>query len=55
MVICGLSGLYHDAACALLVDGVVVAAVHEERLTRRKGDARLPVAAWRWCPTPTLR
>ena len=49
MIVVGLSGLYHDAACALMVDGRVVAAVHEERLTRRKGDPRLPVEAWRWC------
>lgn len=49
MVIAGLSGLFHDSACALLVDGRVVAAVQEERLSRRKGDPRLPVSAWRWC------
>lgn len=30
-------------------DGVVVAAVQEERLTRLHRDPRLPVEAWRWC------
>jgi carbamoyltransferase len=45
----GLSAGYHDAACCLLVDGVLVAAVEEERFTRIKHDARLPMAAFRFC------
>ena len=42
-VVLGVSADYHDAAAALLVDGEVVAAVQEERLTRRKHDPDLPV------------
>ena len=45
----GISGEYHDAAAALVVDGVVVAAVQEERLSRQKNDARLPIHAARAC------
>src|SRR5256885_752 len=35
----GVSCHYHDAAAALLRDGVLVAAAQEERFSRRKGDA----------------
>jgi carbamoyltransferase len=45
----GVSGLYHDAAAALVVDGKVVAAMHEERLDRRKHSAGLPERAARAC------
>jgi carbamoyltransferase len=38
----GFSGVGHDAAAALLVDGVVVAAVEEERLTRVKRAPGMP-------------
>jgi carbamoyltransferase len=43
MVILGLSGIGHDAAAALLVDGEVVAAVEEERITRIKNAWTFPV------------
>ncbi|MFD9123316.1 carbamoyltransferase [Kitasatospora sp. NPDC059571] len=49
MITVGLSALYHDSACALLVDGKLVAAAHEERFTRRRHDARMPVEAFRFC------
>jgi carbamoyltransferase len=49
MRILGVSGLYHDAAAALLVDGRVVAAAQEERFTRIKNDPALPVRAIEWC------
>lgn len=49
MKLIGLSAGYHDAACCLLVDGVLVAAVEEERFTRIKHDARMPVNAFRHC------
>lgn len=45
----GLSALYHDAAAALVVDGVVVAAMQEERFSRIKNDPALPLAAARAC------
>jgi carbamoyltransferase len=38
----GLSALYHDSAAALIEDGRIVAALQEERFTRRKHDARMP-------------
>jgi len=47
--ILGISALYHDAAAAILVDGRIVAAAQEERFTRRKGDAELPVNAIAYC------
>ena len=49
MDVLGISADYHDAAAALVRDGRVVAAAQEERFTRVKGDARLPVEAMRWC------
>lgn len=47
--ILGISALYHDSAAVLLRDGVVVAAAQEERFSRVKADASLPVRAARWC------
>src|SRR3954463_404769 len=49
MKILGISAHYHDSAAALLVDGVPVCAVQEERLSRRKGDATFPIRAIEWC------
>jgi carbamoyltransferase len=49
MNILGISAHYHDAAAALLKDGVPVAAVQEERMSRRKNDAAFPLAAIEWC------
>jgi carbamoyltransferase len=53
----GVNAIFHDPAAALVVDGLVVAAVEEERFTRRKhGKRPVPFAAWelpeqaaRWC------
>jgi carbamoyltransferase len=45
----GVSFDYHDSAAALIRDGEVVAAVQEERLSRRKHDSRLPSRAIRAC------
>lgn len=44
----GVSADYHDSAAALLVDGRIVAAVAEERLSRAKHDPALPVRAVEW-------
>ena len=49
MNILGISAHYHDSAAALLVDGIPVCAVQEERLSRRKNDAAFPLAAIEWC------
>src|SRR5262245_14562941 len=45
----GISAYYHDAAAALVVDGTIVAAMQEERFSRRKNDAGLPVNAAHAC------
>jgi carbamoyltransferase len=47
--ILGISAHYHDSAAALVVDGVPVCAVQEERLSRHKHDAGFPVSAIEWC------
>jgi carbamoyltransferase len=44
-VVLGISGNYHDAAAALVIDGQIVAAIQEERLSRIKNDPGLPIAA----------
>ena len=49
MKILGISAHYHDSAAALVVDGLPVAAVQEERLSRRKNDAAFPIAAAEYC------
>jgi carbamoyltransferase len=49
MKILGISGHYHDSAAALVIEGLPVAAVQEERLSRRKNDASFPLAAVEWC------
>ncbi|HEY6005697.1 MAG TPA: carbamoyltransferase N-terminal domain-containing protein [Anaeromyxobacter sp.] len=49
MRILGVSAHYHDSAAAVVVDGVPVCAVQEERLSRRKNDASFPLAAIEWC------
>ena len=49
MKILGISAFYHDAAAALLVDGLPVAAVQEERLSRCKNDPAFPLQAAEWC------
>lgn len=49
MKILGISAHYHDAAAALLVDGELVGAVQEERLSRVKHDASFPLGAIEWC------
>jgi carbamoyltransferase len=45
MYILGVSCFFHDAAAALLKDGVLVAAAEEERFTRRKHDFEFPIHA----------
>lgn len=49
MIILGISGLFHDAAAALVVDGKIIAAAQEERFTRIKHDAALPAQSARHC------
>ena len=40
--ILGISAFYHDSAAALIVDGEILAAAHEERFTRQKQDSSFP-------------
>ncbi|MDU0338979.1 carbamoyltransferase family protein [Bosea rubneri] len=49
MRILGISGLYHDSAAALVVDGWIEAAAQEERFTRKKHDAEFPKHAVEYC------
>ncbi|MEO6842284.1 MAG: carbamoyltransferase C-terminal domain-containing protein [Bradyrhizobium sp.] len=57
MVILGINSVYHESAAALLVDGVLVAAVEEERFNRIKhgktaefdNPHQLPERAIRFC------
>lgn len=47
--ILGISAFYHDSAAALVQNGIVTAAVHEERFTRKKHDAAFPKNAIKYC------
>ncbi|MBI9036804.1 MAG: carbamoyltransferase [Bacteroidales bacterium] len=43
--ILGISAYYHDSAAAIIVDGEIIAAAHEERFTRKKHDYSFPINA----------
>ncbi|MDZ7695485.1 MAG: carbamoyltransferase [Deltaproteobacteria bacterium] len=47
--ILGISCFYHDSAACLLRDGAILAAVQEERFSRKKHDPRFPVNAINYC------
>jgi carbamoyltransferase len=49
MRVLGISAYYHDSAAALVSDGDVVAAAHEERFSRKKFDADFPRQAIDYC------
>lgn len=49
MNLLGLSAFHRDAAAALLVDGKPVAAVQEDRFTKRLQDESFPIRASRSC------
>jgi len=49
MHILGISCFYHDAAAAIIKDGQLIAAAHEERFTRKKHDFRFPIHAIKYC------
>ena len=49
MYVLGISCYYHDSAAAILKDGKVVAAVEEERFSRKKFDDSFPKMAIEWC------
>ena len=43
--ILGISAYYHDSAAAIIIDGKIIAAAHEERFTRKKHDSGFPLNA----------
>ena len=47
--ILGISCFYHDSAACLICDGKIVAAVQEERFTRKKHDSSFPINSIRYC------
>ncbi len=49
MNILGISAFYHDSAACLVQDGNIVAAVQEERFTRKKHDSAFPINSINYC------
>jgi len=49
MKILGISCFYHDSAACIVSDGKIIAAVQEERFTRKKHDADFPVNSIDYC------
>ena len=47
--ILGISCFYHDSAASLIHEGEIVAAVQEERFSRKKHDSRFPKNAIKYC------
>ncbi|MGB3469006.1 MAG: carbamoyltransferase [Cyclobacteriaceae bacterium] len=45
----GISAFYHDSACCIIQDGKLIAAVQEERFSRKKNDPDLPKKAFLYC------
>ena len=48
MKIIGISCWYHDSAVVFVEDGIVKAAVQEERFSRKKHDPNFPINALMW-------
>jgi carbamoyltransferase len=49
MYILGISCYYHDSAAVLIRDGQLIAAVEEERFSRKKHDASFPKGSIEFC------
>ena len=49
MYILGISAYYHDAGVALIKDEKIIAAVQEERFTRKKQDDAFPKESIKYC------
>ena len=47
--ILGISSFFHDSGAALIKDGEIIAAAHEERFTRHKHDPAFPENAIKFC------
>jgi carbamoyltransferase len=48
MIQLGLSGFYHDSAAALVIDGKIISAIEEEKLSGIKHDSSFPFKAIEW-------
>jgi len=48
-LILGISAFYHDSSAALIDNGEIIAAVQEERFTRKKHDNSFPVNSIKYC------
>src|SRR5258708_637272 len=48
-IIVGISANFHDSACCLMREGVLVAAAQEERFSRSKHDPSFPRKAFLYC------
>ncbi len=49
MIQLGLSGFYHDSAASIVIDGKVICAIEEEKLSGIKHDSSFPFKAIQWC------
>jgi carbamoyltransferase len=49
MKILGISCFYHDSAACVICDGEIIAAVQEERFTRKKHDPSFPINSINYC------
>jgi carbamoyltransferase len=49
MIILGLSAFFHDSSACLVKDGKLLAAVEEERFSRKKHDHGFPLKAVEYC------
>lgn len=49
MIVLGISAFYHDAAAAIVVDGVPIAFAEEERFSRKKHTGEFPSQAISYC------
>lgn len=47
--IVGIASGYHDSACCLMQDGILIAAVQEEAFSRIKHDKSFPRRSFRYC------
>jgi carbamoyltransferase len=48
-IVLGISGLFHDSAAALIHGDSILAAVQEERFTRKKADSSFPLHSIKYC------
>ncbi len=49
MIILGINAFGHDSSASLIIDDVLVFAVEEERLTRKKHDGQFPIKSIQAC------